>query len=271
MIGKSHGAISIVNAIPCGIGCTMGITLQTRAQFKTGVDDTNVQILNGEGIDDTLIRLCVQRTREAISADTDEPFELTVRSQIPPSRGLKSSSSVCNAVISSVLNWYRVKMDEMNMLRIGVNCAKEAGVTITGAFDDVCGCHFGGVVFTDNVNNTLLERHDVPDYDVLLWIPENTIPKNKVSVDAYKARGSEFEDVLALAHEDPLSALTMNGRLVAEIIGANTDIVDLALSEGALAAGVSGTGPAISIVCECGKGTALAERIGGNVIKAATI
>lgn len=270
MIGKSLGAISVINAIPCGIGSTIGVCLQTRAQFVTNVDHTTVKVVNNPNMDDTLARLCVKRTLEHISEDTDIDYELTIQTQIPPSRGLKSSSSVCNAIVQSVLNSYGTKIDEMDMLRIGVECAKEAGVTITGAFDDVCGCHFGGVVFTDNSKNELVHRMDIPDYDVVLWIPEKMIPKNKVPVEAYRARKEEFEEALALAYEDPLAALTMNGRLVAEIIGADTSIVDLALSNGALAAGISGTGPAISIVTECGKGQKMADIIGGNTILTVT-
>ena len=270
MIGKSLGAISVINAIPCGIGSTIGVCLQTRAQFITDVDHTTVNVVNDPNMDDTLARLCVKRTLEHISEDTDIDYELTIQTQIPPSRGLKSSSSVCNAIVQSVLNSYGTKIDEMDMLRIGVECAKEAGVTITGAFDDVCGCHFGGVVFTDNSKNELVHRMDIPDYDVVLWIPEKMIPKNKVPVEAYRARKEEFEEALALAYEDPLAALTMNGRLVAEIIGADTSIVDLALSNGALAAGISGTGPAISIVTECGKGRKMADIIGGNTILTVT-
>ena len=270
MIGTSYGAISVLNAIPCGIGATIGISLQTRVQFIPGTDETQINILNGQGIDDRLVRICVERTLKEIAEDPDVNYELTVRSHIPPSRGLKSSSSVCNATISAVLNHYRVRMEPMDMLRIGVECAKEAGVTVTGAFDDTCGCHFGGLVITDNTKNELLYRDDIPDYDVILWIPENTIPKNKVPVDAYRSRRAEFEEVLALVKEKPLEALTENGRLVSEIIGSDTTIVDLALSNGALAAGISGTGPAISIVTECGKGRRMADIIGGNTILAVT-
>ena len=265
MIGISHGAISVINAIPCGIGSTIGVSLQTKAEF-TEWDTTEIDIINGKGMNDSLVRLCVKRTMEAIGISTDTPYKLTIESQIPPSRGLKSSSSVCNAVIRSVLNTYHESMDDLDILNIGVQCAKEARVTITGAFDDACGCNFGGLVFTDNTNNILLERRNIPNYDVVLWIPEKKIPKNKVSIDAYRLHKAEFEEALELAHDDPLSALTMNGRLVAEIINADTSIIDLALSNGALAAGISGTGPAISVVTELGKGNRMAELIGGKTI-----
>lgn len=270
MRGTSFGAISVVNAIACGIGATIGIDLRTDAEFITDIDDTRVIIMNDPGIDDNLIHNCIRRTLERISEDPYTPYRLTVNTQIPPSRGLKSSSSICNAVIYSILKEYGVEMDEMEVLRMGVECARESGVTITGAFDDACGCHYGGIVFTDNTSNELLRRYDIPNYDVILWIPDKVIPKNQVQVDAYMKRRSQFEDVLALAYEDPLAALTKNGELLAEIIGSDMKIEDLALSNGALAAGISGTGPAVAIVCHPKDGDEIERMIGGNTIRTRT-
>ena len=71
MIGKSFGAISVINARPCGIGSTIGVCLQTRAQFVTDVDHTTVNVVNDPNMDDTLARLCVKRTLEHISEDTE--------------------------------------------------------------------------------------------------------------------------------------------------------------------------------------------------------
>ena len=269
MIGKSNGAISVINAIPCGIGATIGISLQTRAQF-TEAESTNIELIGEHDLDDRLVRLCVKRTLDAIGISTGYQYRLVVKSQIPPSRGLKSSSSVCDAVVDAVLNAFGETMDECDRLRIGVECSKEAGVSITGAFDDACGCHFGGLVFTDNTKNIILERREIPDYEVVLWIPDDSIPKNKVPRDAYISRKDEFAEALALAYDDPLAAMTMNGRLVAEIVGSGMEIIDLALDNGALAAGVSGTGPAIAIVTELAQGNKMAEIIGGNTIVTGT-
>ena len=268
--GRSHGAISVINAIPCGIGSTIGVDLTTDVTFSDDVDATNIRIEGSPDMDDGLVRLCVRSAMERVGIDTDTPYSLAVRSMIPPSRGLKSSSSVCNATIAAVLDAYGESMDEMEMLRIGVDCAKEAGVTITGAFDDVCGCHFGGVVFTDNSKNELIGRNDIGRYDVVLRIPDRIIPKNRVSVDRYRERKDEFSEALRIAYERPLEALTINGRLVAEIIGADTSIIDMALENGAIAAGISGTGPAIAAVTEHGKGKELASILGGKTIVTVT-
>jgi hypothetical protein len=74
--------------------------------------------------------------------------------------------------------------------------------------------------------------------------------KNKVDVSKYHELRTEYE---RLAHEiidDPFKVLTENGRHVASIIGMDDSVCREALEMGAVAAGVTGTGPAIAIVCE---------------------
>lgn len=42
-------------------------------------------------------------------------------------------------------------MDLIDLIHLGVKCAREAQVTVTGSFDDACGSGFGGFVMTDNL------------------------------------------------------------------------------------------------------------------------
>ncbi len=63
-IGMSYGAISVMNAIPCGIGSTIGINLRTKAEFSPA-DKTKIVLLERPELDDTLVRTCVSRTFEA--------------------------------------------------------------------------------------------------------------------------------------------------------------------------------------------------------------
>jgi len=265
--GTSYGAISVMNAIPCGIGSTIGIRLRTEAEFKTS-DTLAIFLIDRPGMNDALVRTCVSRTFEAIG---QEPFdyELTVRSDIPPSMGLKSSSSVCNAVISSVLDHFDIQWDPLDVIRLGVECAKECGVTITGAFDDACGCHLGGLVVTDNSKNSLLLRKDIPRYDVVICVPDRNIPKNKVPVEKYRELRNEYESMVMDIKEDYLKVLNRNGALVGDIVGIN-DIASKAMSLGALAAGVTGTGPAVAVVCKDNDGRRIADQLDGKTIVTST-
>lgn len=262
--GISYGAISVLNAIPCGIGSTIGVDLKTEAVFEPA-DSTVIDLLGRPGMDTALAETCVRRTLECIGKEPID-YHLAIRTDIPPSKGLKSSSSVCNAVICAVLDHFRVPMGNQDIIKLGVECAKECKVTITGAFDDACGCHLGGLVITDNTNCSLLRRESVPWYDVVIVNPEKEIPKNKVDVSKYHELRTEYE---RLAHEiidDPFKVLTENGRHVASIIGMDDSVCKEALEMGAVAAGVTGTGPAIAIVCEQSLTEEISRKFGNTIV-----
>ncbi len=264
-VGISHGAISVMNAIPCGVGATIGIDLKTEAVFDSA-DDVKIELIDREGMSTLLAETCVKRTRERIGADVNDGYHLTVRTDIPPSMGLKSSSSVCNAIISAVLNAYGKEIDELDMIRIGTQCARECKVTITGAFDDACGCQLGGLVVTKNSNDELLYSDDVPEYDVVICVPDRMIPKDKVPVDRYIERMAEYAFMSSIVKRDYTFVLTENGKHVAQIIGDDNILADKAMKNGAIAAGITGTGPATAILAKKGDGERIAKAMGCRTI-----
>ncbi|MDR0791184.1 MAG: hypothetical protein LBE47_01435, partial [Methanomassiliicoccaceae archaeon] len=190
---RSFGAITVVNAIPCGIGAAVGIDLVTCAGFTVGGTERTVRIINDPCEDPTMARICVSDTFKRFNVDEPDGWDLSVDSQIPVSRGLKSSSSACNAIISSVADhivreyggngFGTGKEGMLEMIRFGVGCAIKAGVTVTGAFDDACACHLGGLVITENTNNALLRHDDTEGNDVLLLIPEAKIRKPSLNAE----------------------------------------------------------------------------------------
>jgi len=263
-IGISYGAVSVMNAIPCGIGSTIGIDLKTEATFDIS-EKTAVVLVGRPNMRDSLVRTCVKRTFEWIGK-TPVQYTLTVRTDIPPSMGLKSSSSVCNAVISAVLDHFGIVKDPIDVVKLGVECAKECKVTITGAFDDACGCHLGGLVVTDNRKNELILSKNIPEYDVVICIPDRTIPKNKVPVETYRSLNTNYLALVPKIENDYLFVLERNGSYVQDIIGIKDPLTEKAKSLGALAAGISGTGPAFAIIAEKGKGKDLADSMGCDTL-----
>jgi shikimate kinase len=258
----SHGAITVINAIPCGIGATVGIDLLTSSEFVVSGTERSVRIANDPGEDTNMARICVKNTFLHFGIEEPEGWSLTVDSQIPVSRGLKSSSSACNSIVSSVTEWiskehgkrFEGRDGTIEMIRLGVRCAREANVTVTGSFDDACGCHLGGLVITDNGKDEIMMRADVDVKDVILLVPEMKIRKPSLDKDRFYTFASVSSEIAELAKKDWCSALTKNGALVAKALGIDDTMSGKAVSMGALAAGMSGTGPAISIVVEknCG-------------------
>ena len=267
--GVSHGAITVINAIPCGTGSTIGIALRTTATFTPGGPVKNIKILNDPAEDTGMARICVDTALRHIGKDLSG-WTLEVDSEIPVSRGLKSSSSACNAIISAVLEEYNFKMDQIEMIRMGVNCARSAGVTVTGAFDDACGCHLGGLIITDNEKDEIIESRDIGEYDVIIHVPDHKTRKQSISKEMFAPIRDKMKEVIAMASSDIFGAMNLNGSLISSILSDDDSEVDsivkFALSHGALAAGLSGTGPGIAIITEKGYGEILAESLGGSII-----
>lgn len=254
--GVSFGAVSVINAIPSGIGATIGISLRTDAEYTEGIAG-GVIVEGDPGADTTLAHYCVLYALGSIGLESVPEFTLRIRSEIPRSMGLKSSSSVCNAVISAVLDAHGVRREIVDIVRLGVDCARQCGVTITGAFDDACGCAYGGFVITDNNTDSIWLRDDVQDYDAVLCIPGHRTEKKDVPVNEYRKYRSDFLKLAGHAADDPLAAMTENGKLVGRIIGRD-QYSDAAMRCGALAAGITGTGPATAVIAERGRGAEIA-------------
>ncbi|HIJ00960.1 MAG TPA: shikimate kinase [Candidatus Methanomethylophilaceae archaeon] len=242
----SFGAITVVNAIPSGKGATIGIDLRTEATFESGGSKLIIMLEGQEKTDTKLAETCAQNMHSILGEKCTGI--LTVRSNIPVSRGLKSSSSAANAICLAIRNAYGSSMDDVDVLRIGCISSVEAGVSLTGAFDDACGCQFGGFVATDNVKLTIEHRDKIGAHNVLLHIPSSKTPKNTIRLQDFKAKAKEFLKIWELSKTEPFQAMTANGRMVAEILNADTGLTDRALAHGALAAGITGTGPAVAII-----------------------
>ena len=268
-IGRSYGAVSVMNAIPCGIGSTIGITLRTEARFEDG-DGQIIDLIDRPKVTPMLAMTCARRAMEAIGQNIDTGYHLEIRTDIPPSMGLKSSSSVCNAVISAVLDAFGEKMEPLDIIRLGVECAKDCKVTITGAFDDACGCGLGGLVITDNTKNELIKRKEIPEYDVVICVPDGSIPKSKVPVERYRELSEAYSKMVPRIEDDYLSVMTENGRYVERIIGESNGLAEKALKEGSLAAGITGTGPATAIIARKGDGKRISKSLGCRTLIAGT-
>ena len=79
-IGVSYGAVSVMNAIPCGIGSTIGIDLKTEAVFDIS-DKTEIVLVGRPEVRDSLARTCVKRTLEWIGKEPVQ-YKLTSRSPL---------------------------------------------------------------------------------------------------------------------------------------------------------------------------------------------
>jgi shikimate kinase len=261
--GLSHGAVTVVNAIATGRGAAIGIDLATLAEvhlepIQAETHKVTVQI-EGEAADDpSLATHAVLRTLEAHGDDNTYHATVHTRSTIPPGRGLKSSSSAANAVVLATLaalgkrpgdEAETADLTHLEAIRIGVQAALAAGVTITGAFDDAAACYLGGLVATDNPDRAIMHREDVGDLEALLVVPTRRIRTR----DTATAPTHPIKPLITEAHALVIAgewkqAMLRNSLAYGAAYDMPNRLVLSLLDTGAIAAGISGTGPAVAVI-----------------------
>ncbi len=248
--------------MPCGIGATIGVDLETRADFRIGGESREVNIVQDPSEDTSMARICIRKAYEHIGIPEPEGWTLGTDSEIPVSRGLKSSSTACNAILRAVMQETGTEMDPVDLIRLGVECAREAHVTVTGSFDDACGSGLGGLVMTDNRKDEIIARADPGEYDVVIHVPRFKIRKTGLPLDRLHEVASELRKAIDIAMENPFEAMTINGRIISKASDVDNSLAERAVAMGALGAGMSGSGPAIAIVVTKGDGERFARDLG---------
>lgn len=273
MIGRAacRGAATIVNAIATGKGAAFGITLETDALVELEEGPGAITLRGSEETADLPVA-CVR----AVSAKTikkEVRGEVHIMSDIPVSRGLKSSSAVSNAVVLAASRAVGSGMNDMDILLTGIEESVKAGVTITGAFDDASACFLGGVVVTNNRSFTILNRGSLdPDLEVLIHVPSRKITKASIKDLDFSSIHDKVEQAVDLAMKgEYLRAMELNSKAYAKVLDVSEDVSELARKNGALAAGVSGTGPATVALCQLGEAGGVfraLQKLEGSVLRA---
>jgi shikimate kinase len=271
----AHGAATIVNAIALGKGAAFGVDLWTKAEVKL-TDKPGViqaEITSDPNESTLLIEKTALRVLQRFSLEKSFGAKVKTKSNIPIARGLKSSSAAANAVALATTAALNKKLDDLEIVKIGVEAAFDAKVTVTGAFDDACSSYFGGAVITDNMNREIIKQMLLPeDLTVLFHVP----PQKAYTADADLSRLQTVKPLVELAFNIALEgkvweALTLNGLIYSSASGYDTSIALDALAAGAVAAGLCGKGPAITAVVPNGKVDAVRaalERFEGEILTA---
>jgi len=248
----SHGAATIINAIATGKGAAIGVDLWTKARVKLTDEPGIIEgtIASDPTENPVLIEKTVGRVLKYFNLEGKFGAKVETWSNIPIARGLKSSSAAGNAIVLATVAALDKKLDDLTIVKLGVDGAIDAKVTITGAFDDACASYFGGVVVTDNLKRRIVKRFEIPeDLAVLFYVPA----KKAYTVSSNVERMKGVASLVKIAYKEALKgnhwmALTLNGLIYSSALGYNPSIAVEALMAGALAAGLSGTGPAVTAI-----------------------
>lgn len=254
-IGKAiaFGAVTIVNAISCGLGAALGVKLWTEATVKLTYYPGVIRgsIISDPKEDTQLIVSTVKRIFEYFNVENIYGAKVETRSNIPVARGLKSSSTAANAIALATCSALNENVEDLTLINLGIDAAIDANVTITGAFDDACASYFGNIVITDNRSRTILKKISVEKdkYKVLIHVPAEKQYTANVNVADMREISREVEAI----HREALSgnywtAMTLNGIAYSAVLNFNPKIAIKAISKGAIAASLSGKGSATAAI-----------------------
>lgn len=248
----AHGAITIVNAIPSGLGVAMGIDLWTEASVEFGeYDGIEVRIMDAVEEGKNLAEKVVEKILKKAGL-RGLGARVKTRSNIPIGKGLKSSSAAANAIALASAKALSLDLSPEEVVLIGVEASIEAGVSITGAYDDSYTSFFGGINITDNISRRVLRRFRAPDdLRILIMVPEEKLYTRDVDVEALRGVQEISKKAVAMALDGRFwEAMTINGLIISAALKIDPKPIIEALRRGALAAGVSGTGPSIAAVLD---------------------
>lgn len=248
----SHGAATIINAIATGKGAAVGVDLWTKAKVELTNEPGIIEgkIVPEKTENPVLIEKTVKRVFRYFGLEEKFGAKVETLSNIPIARGLKSSSAAANAIALATVAALDKKLDDITIVKLGVDAALDAKVTITGAFDDACASYFGGAVVTDNIKRKIVKRFKLSEnLTVVFYVPS----KKVYTVDSNVRRIKSIAPLVKIAYKEALkgknwTALTLNGLIYSSVLGYNPSIAIDALMAGALGAGLSGTGPAVAAI-----------------------
>lgn len=243
-----HGAISIVNAIATGKGATLGISLKTKALLHISSGSGVIIESKNKTISSRLINSVIRKIIPKNELEKTK-IKLSLESEIPTGYGLKSSSAISSAVALACAKIFQPKWSDNQILLAGVDASIESKVSITGAFDDACGCYYGGYAVTDNYKRKIIKSEKGPKNLVsIIFIPRS---RKRGNVKNLKNLSPVFEQAWNLARNSNYwHAMVLNGLATSTILNSDPKLITDLMEKGALAASVSGNGPAIAAVCK---------------------
>lgn len=250
-IVRSPGSATVVNAIATGCGSAFGIDLDIIAEAKLS---SKIKCVPDLDVGTTLMEKCVKKVLDHYNVDTG--IHIKTKSTLPLASGLSSSSALSNAIVLSTHSLLCEEfelnpMDDFEIINLAIDASLEAGVTITGAFDDATASYFGGITVTDNGKREIIIKEKMEKQKILIYL-ENI---NSITAKADVNRMKLLSPLVNIAFEKACqkqyyTALNLNGILYSSSLGFDAAIAIDALNAGAIASGLSGTGSAFVAIVD---------------------
>jgi shikimate kinase len=245
-----HGAVSLVSAIANKKGATLGISLKVEATVGTSPGKGIIIQSENKTLSSRLINKTVEKILTKKELEQNK-ITISLESEIPTGYGLKSSSAISSAIALACAKIFKPELTDQQILLAGVDASIESKVSITGAYDDACSCYFGGFNVTDNAKKKIIRSEKIPtNLIAVILVPYN---RKRGNVKNLKTLSSVFLNAWKLAkNANYWEAMIINGLATSTILNSDPKIITDLLEKGAIAASISGNGPAIAAIVKKG-------------------
>ena len=244
--GRANGAISILHALGTGRGCSVGIQLETQVRILDKPNEVHGDVHG-------LLTSAEYCWREQNLPIPDE-FGWEVESTVPIGQGLKSSSALSCAAFRALNSCAWAGLSNSEIADLSAKSQLLSDCAITGSMDDNWASLESGWKLVDprmGASESIIIQGAMDDsLSVLICLRGER--SKEISPTRFLEQHQIFERSLAsIMSGSPLDSLSSNGMAVSAATGDNEAlrISNLCIASGAIASGISGSGPAIAVVC----------------------
>ena len=255
---RAYGGMSILHASGCDWGCTIPLELTCEAFASDSWPNID---------QDPHVLLAQLRPSlvDVTGFDVGKSFFFEIRSNIPSSMGLKSSSAASVSAVRFAATMHDISLSDSEIIQVATQMQLRAGCSMTGSFDDTWSAlgRMAAVIRTDSSNpSEPVASVDIKSSMCTLLL-RGTRKSTPEKSDFYVNR-SKFKTARDhLMSGDIRGAMRENADAVALSTGDGlaTEIIDRLFSLD-YTANISGSGPAIGVLHEQDQISHLSEVLG---------
>lgn len=189
---RVNGGISVISAFGGSYGSAVAVDLP----FFTSVDQSGSRYSGNNAV-----LILLEETDRIFKTGTK--YDISIDSSIPMEMGLKSSSALALSVIVPVLKISGKQPEDNLLLRFLAAASIKAGISLTGALDDLVACFYGGLSLCNNRDGDVIMTRKVPEELLAIAYTDRT-RKSISMVDSLRSKVDNDGEIL--------SRLVKNGR-----------------------------------------------------------
>ena len=252
--GEAHGACSLLHAAGTGYGSSIALDLPVAVRLLD--KPSKRELKDPDGLLDAVLGVWTENGYDLPNELKPEELHWAIASKIPPKQGLKSSAAVSIAALRSLCDATEIDLETHRLVELSAQAQFQAGVSLTGSIDDSWACSTKGWKLIDINSDTIEEGviiqgrgPESSDWTVLIMSRDKE--KQPVTLEDFQPFFNDFQQALSAIQEgDLLNSITWNGRAVSGVLedGEGRRMANDAFVNGARAAGISGSGPAVIII-----------------------